>query len=92
MAADIATLQRLDALFHELIAHQRQKVLAEARRRDPSLTDDDIEQPHDFAVLANDAAWQYEDGILAGYRAAHSAIRAELSGFPRFRQNASDTS
>ena len=65
-------------LFQELIAQQRGKVLSEARRRDPQLTDDDIEQPHDFAVLAGDPTWQYEDGILAGYRSAHMAVRATL--------------
>jgi hypothetical protein len=68
----------LDALFRELIDQQRKKVAAEARRRIPHLTDDDIEQPHDFPELANDPAWQYEDGVLAGYRAAHMAVRVEL--------------
>ena len=72
------TLAALDRLFEELIAQQRKKVLAEAQRRDPSLTSDDVDQPHDHAVLANDPAWQYEDGILAGYRAAHMAVRAQL--------------
>ena len=77
-----ATLRELDKLFDELIAQQRGKVLAEARRRNPVLTDDDIEQPHDFPALANDPAWQYEDGILAGYRAAHMAVRAQLRSKP----------
>jgi hypothetical protein len=76
---DAALLSRLDRLFVELIERQRNKVVAEARRRDPTLTDDDVEQPHDFTVLAEDPAWQYEDGLLAGFRAAHSAVRAELS-------------
>jgi hypothetical protein len=71
-------LAELDRLFEELIAQQRKKVLLEAQRRDPSLTSDDVDQPHDHAVLANDPAWQYEDGLLAGYRAAHMAVRAEL--------------
>jgi hypothetical protein len=68
----------LEQLFEELIAHQRKKVLAEARRRDPKLTDDDVQQPHDFAVLANDPEWNYEDGILAGFLAAQMAVRAKL--------------
>jgi hypothetical protein len=71
-------LDALDRLFGELVAQQRKKVLAEARRRDPKLTEDDIEQPHDFPALATDPTWQYEDGVLAGYRAAHMAVRAEL--------------
>jgi hypothetical protein len=68
----------LDALFEELIAHQRKKVLAEARRLNPRLTEDDVQQPHDFPELAGDAAWNYEDGILAGYLAAQMAVRAKL--------------
>ena len=79
----MGVLDELDTLFAELITHQRQKVLAEARRRSSTLTDDDIEQPHDFPVLANDPAWQYEDGVLAGYRAAHMAVRAQLRRNPR---------
>lgn len=78
MPAVGSELERLDRLFAQLIASQRKKVLTEARLRDPSLTDDDIEQPHDFPLLANDPAWQYEDGVLAGFRAAYAAIRAEL--------------
>jgi hypothetical protein len=68
----------LEALFAELIAHQRKKVFAEARRLNPRLTEDDIQQPHDFPELAADAAWNYEDGILAGYQAAQMAVRARL--------------
>jgi hypothetical protein len=68
----------LEALFDELITLQRKKVLAEARRRDARLTEDDIQQPHDFPALAQDAEWNYEDGILAGYLAAQMAVRARL--------------
>lgn len=72
------TLAALDALFLELVDQQRGKVLAAAHRRDPRLTEDDLAQPHDFPALAEDPAWQYEDGVLAGYRAAHAAVRARL--------------
>jgi hypothetical protein len=71
-------VEDLDAMFTQMIAHQQKKVRDEARRRVPRITDDDIEQPHDFPELANDPTWQYEDGVLAGYRAAHMAMRAEL--------------
>jgi hypothetical protein len=74
----MSTLAELDKLFVELIAQQHKKVTTLARQRNPKLTDDDIEQPHDFPVLAEDPAWQYEDGILAGYRSAHMAVRAQL--------------
>ena len=68
----------LERLFQELIAHQHKKVLAEAQRRDPKLTADDIQQPHDFPALAQDPEWNYEDGVLAGYAAAQMAVRAHL--------------
>jgi hypothetical protein len=74
-----AMLAELDELFAQLIDQQREKLRGEATRRDPTLTDDDLDQPHDFPALANDPAYQYEDGLLAGYRAAHMAVRAQLS-------------
>jgi hypothetical protein len=68
----------VEQLFEELIAHQRRKVLEAARRLNPQLTEDDIQQPQDFAELAGDASWNYEDGILAGYLSAQMAVRARL--------------
>jgi hypothetical protein len=68
----------LEKLFEELIAQQRKKVLALARRLNPRLTDDDVQQPHDFPELASSPEWQYEDGVLAGYCAAQMAVRAQL--------------
>ena len=32
----------------------------------------------DFPAIAEDAAWHYEDGLLAGYLAAQMAVRARL--------------
>jgi hypothetical protein len=68
----------LEALFDELITHQRKKVLEAARRLNPRLTEDDIQQPQDFPELADSASWNYEDGLLAGYLAAQMAVRARL--------------
>ncbi len=68
----------LEALFEELIAQQRKRVLDEARKRNPALTEDDVQQPHDFPELATDAEWNYEDGVRAGYLAAQMAVRARL--------------
>ena len=68
----------LEALFDELINHQRKKVFLEARRLDPRLTEDDIQQPHDFPAIAQNPEWNYEDGILAGYLAAQMAVRAKM--------------
>jgi hypothetical protein len=68
--------EEIEALFAELIAHQRKKVFERARQLNGRVTEDDIEQPQDFPELWNNSEWQYEDGILAGYRAAHMAVRA----------------
>ena len=68
----------IEQLFEELIAQQRKKVFALARRLNPKLTEDDITQPHDFPELAGSPEWQYEDGVLAGYCAAQMAVRVKL--------------
>jgi hypothetical protein len=68
----------LETLLGEMIAQQRARVLAHARRLNPQLTDDDVQQPHDFPELAGSAEWNYEDGLLAGYLAVQAAIRAAL--------------
>ena len=76
--ADASTLDQIEALFEELIVHQKKRVLEHARRLNPRLTDDDVQQPHDFPELHGSPEWQYEDGILAGYLAAQMAVRARL--------------
>ncbi len=75
MADVVAEIERV---LEELIAHQRRRVLAHARRLNARLTEDDVQQPQDFAELATSPEWNYEDGILAGYQAAQAAIRAQL--------------
>lgn len=66
-----------DALFESLILHQKERVSKRATSLDPRLTSDDILNPHDFQVLDEDPRFQYEDGMLNGYIAAHIAWRAE---------------
>lgn len=68
--------QELEKLLGEMIAQQRARVLAHARRLNPKLTDDDVQQPHDFPELAGSPEWNYEDGLLAGYQAVQAALRA----------------
>jgi hypothetical protein len=68
----------IERVFEELIAHQRRRVLDEARRLNPRLTEEDVQQPQDFPELAGSAEWNYEDGLLAGYLAAQMAVRARL--------------
>ena len=70
--------EELDRLLDEMIVQQRKRVLEQARRLNPKLTEDDIAQPHDFPELATAPEWNYEDGVLAGYCAAQMAIRAQM--------------
>lgn len=67
----------IDALFDQMIAQQRAKVLAIARALNPRITGDDILSPEDFPELAADPRFAYEDGLLAGLISAQIAVRAE---------------
>jgi hypothetical protein len=59
-----------------MVAQQDAKVLALARRILPHLTSEDVRNPHDFPALVESAEFNYEDGVLAGLRAAETAVRA----------------
>ena len=72
------TLEIIDRLMLAMIAQQEEKVLAMARRIHPGLTAEDIRNPNDFADLMASGEWNFEDGILAGLKSAHMAIRAKL--------------
>lgn len=72
------TSDEIAALFDELIDAQRAKTLALARRIDPSLTEDDLFQPHDHPRIATHPGYQFEDGVLAGLLAARAAFRARM--------------
>ena len=76
MPTDVLSIDDMDAVLDELIAYQRKRVLDGARRLNPRLTEDDILNPHDFEELKASAEWNYEEGILAGYRSAQAALRA----------------
>jgi len=67
-------------LLAEMIAQQEAKVLALARRIVPDLTAEDVRNPHDFVPLVESGEFNYEDGILAGLKAADMAIRAPRTG------------
>lgn len=65
----------VERLLAEMVAMQDAKVLALARRIVPHVTPEDLRNPHDFAPLMESAEFNYEDGILAGLRAAEVAVR-----------------
>jgi hypothetical protein len=66
----------VERLLEEMIGQQERKVLALARALVPHLTAEDLRNPHDFAPLVASADFNFEDGILAGLRAAQVAVRA----------------
>ena len=70
--------QLLDELLEGLVVYQRKRVVERAQLLDPRLTEDDVLQPHDVAVLRLDPLWNYEDGVLSGYLSAQIAIRSKL--------------
>jgi hypothetical protein len=66
----------VDELLGQMIAEQRRRLLALARRLEPNLGPDDLLQPHDHPRLAASPDFNFEDGILAGYLAFRAALRA----------------
>jgi hypothetical protein len=76
--ASSETLALIDRLMLEMIAQQEGKVLAMARAIHPALTPEDIRNPNDFADLMASSEWNFEDGILAGLKSAHMALRAKI--------------
>ena len=66
-------------LMDELIRYQQNKVMELARRLNPNLTEEDIRNPQDFPELTENRTFQFEDGILAGYRSARVALTAEMN-------------
>ncbi len=78
MLTPAGCLVLLDRLLNQMIEQQEQRLLRLARRTVPDLTPEDMRNPHDFPQLSGDPVFNYEDGILAGLRSAHMAVRAEL--------------
>jgi hypothetical protein len=72
----------VERLLDEMVEQQDAKVLALARRIVPHVTPEDLRNPHDFTPLMESAEFNYEDGILAGLRAALVAVRAARRGAP----------
>ena len=73
-----AALQTIDQLMLQLIDQQERKVLELGQRIHPGLTSEDIRNPQDFPDLLESFQWNFEDGILAGLKSAHMALRAKL--------------
>ncbi|WP_437304075.1 hypothetical protein [Sorangium sp. So ce388] len=70
--------QRVFELLAAMEEAQRAKVIDLARRLLPTLTAEDIRNPHDFPDL-DDPDWHFEDGQLAGIEAVRFALRGLAS-------------
>lgn len=66
--------RRIFELLSAMEEAQRAKVLDLARRIVPTLTAEDIRNPHDFPDL-DDPDWHFEDGQLAGIESVRFALR-----------------
>jgi hypothetical protein len=73
--ARAAAVDEILALLSAMEQLQSRKVIELARRLCPTLTAEDIRNPHDFPELA-DFDWHFEDGQLAGLQSAMTAVRA----------------
>jgi hypothetical protein len=80
----VIAVTELDAqtekLWDELIQQQETKLLKLARELRPNVTWDDLLQPQDLPEVAGDPTFNYEDGLLAGIKAARIAFRARVLG------------
>lgn len=77
-ATDNPALRKIDELMLELIGQQERKVLALGQQIHPGLTSEDIRNPQDFPDLLENSNWNFEDGILAGLKSAHMALRTRM--------------
>lgn len=69
----------MEALFHELVSQQEEKVFKFAQKIIPHITKEDVLQPNDFPELENHPLFRYEEGVLEGFRTAQMAYMAETS-------------
>lgn len=72
--------EQTEKLWDELIQQQEKKLLLLANELRPNVTWDDLLQPQDLPEVANDPTFNYEDGLLAGIKAARMSFRARVLG------------
>lgn len=71
-------MEILERLFDSMIDQQRKKVLRLAREAVPTISPEDVLNPHDFPDLKTHPTFEFEDGILSGLVSAKVAVRAEF--------------
>lgn len=73
-----AWMSATEALLEQMISQQRAKVLRLAREAVPTISPEDVMNPHDFPELKAHPTFEFEDGLLAGLISAQMALRAEF--------------
>jgi hypothetical protein len=68
----------IEAVLERLIRQQRDKLVEVAQDILPHLTLEQAQHPHDYPEVAEDAMFNFEDGILAGLMSARQAIRSNI--------------
>lgn len=67
----------MQEMFEELVAYQKAKIFACAKKIVPHITEDDLLQPNDFPGLELNPYFRYEEGILEGLLTARMAYLAQ---------------
>jgi hypothetical protein len=77
--ADLEQLfTEIDTVFERLIRQQRDKIKEVALDILPDLPPEQMQDPHDYPEVADDAMFNFEDGVLAGLMSARMALRTNV--------------
>jgi hypothetical protein len=68
----------IEAVLERLISQQRAKIAEVAQDIMPHLSAEQIQNPQDFPEIADDAMYNFEDGLLAGLISARTALRTNV--------------
>lgn len=68
----------IETVIERMIKQQRDKVREVALDMLPQLSPEELDDPHDYPEVANDAMFNFEDGTLAGLISARQALRTNI--------------
>jgi hypothetical protein len=68
----------IDTVLERLITQQRDKIKEVALDILPDLTPEQMQDPHDYPEVVEDAMFNFEDGTLAGLMSARLALRTNV--------------
>ena len=68
----------VEAVLERMISQQRDKVREVALDILSHLSADDLQDPQDHPEVADDAMFNFEDGLLAGLMSARMALRSTV--------------